>query len=117
MTLAVVEHIHHILVGHSDRAPLIVTGRAELNHLPPIFLIFGFKKLVPCVVQPFNGFPKINCIFRNQMFHGKIFNGKFLCGDFVHGGTGISSRAYLIGIKLFPPVQRGGDVHSNKNLP
>lgn len=46
MTLTVVEHIHHILVGHSDRAPLIVTGREKLNHLPPTVLIVGDKKML-----------------------------------------------------------------------
>lgn len=51
------------------------------------------------------------------MFRAEIGKFKFLCGDFVHGGTGIGSRAYLVGIKLFSPVQRGGDVHSDKNLP
>jgi hypothetical protein len=34
----------------------------------------------------------------------------------VHGGTGISGRAYLVGVKLFPPVHRGGDVHDCENL-
>ena len=51
------------------------------------------------------------------MFRAEIREFKLLCGDFVHGGTGISGRTYLVGVKLFPPVQRGGDVHSDKNLP
>ena len=51
MTLAVVEHIHHILVGHSNRAPLIVTGREKLNHLPPTVLIVGDKKMLSLQVH------------------------------------------------------------------
>ena len=51
------------------------------------------------------------------MLHAKVIIGELFCLDFVHCGAGIGNRTYLVGIKLFPPVKRGGNVNRDGNHP
>ena len=40
----------HFIVEH-DRSPLVVGGREKLDHLPPVFLVFGFEVFFTVMVK------------------------------------------------------------------
>ena len=51
------------------------------------------------------------------MFIAEILQREFLRRNLVHSRAGVGNRTHLVGIELFPPVQRGGDVKIDRNHP
>ena len=51
------------------------------------------------------------------MFMAEILQRKFLRRNLVHSRAGVGNRTNLVGVELFPPVQRGGDVKIDRNHP
>jgi hypothetical protein len=106
----------HFIIQH-DRPGLIVAGRKKLNHLPPRIFVFvtACVEQITIQVQNVNDMFKGNFSRPGKVFVGKIIKGEFLVMDFVHRGTGIRHGSHLVGVKLFPPIQRGGYVHPHDN--
>ena len=52
-----------------------------------------------------------------QMFVAEVLQRELLGMDLVHGGAGVGDRTNLIGVELFPPVERGSDIDVHRDHP
>nr|DAV74530.1 MAG TPA: hypothetical protein [Caudoviricetes sp.] len=106
---------HGIIELH--RAPLVEAGWEKLDKLPPVFLVVGLKELLAVIIQDVYC-PKKKIIGHVVIVAGQLFNVfmaeiihvKLLRMDFVHGGAAICNRSDFVGVKLFPPIERRGNV-------
>ena len=104
------------LVVQRDGAHLLVARGEELNEVVPVGLV------LICGVAPAHLLQIVHILSELlQGGGGHVVGGEVGQLDrpgveLVHGGGGVGHRTHFIGVKLLPPVQRGGDVHGHHDL-
>ena len=110
-------HVDEVLVRHRAGAHLVVARGQKLDHAVPERLVLRLQIAQAQVLEHGDRLLQAFARLGQHTLTAEILRRKGLRVDLVHRARRVRRRADLIRVELLPPVQRGGQIDRDENLP